>query len=192
MRKRLIASAASSVVAACLGTAALVQADPPAAKPTPAAPATQPADAAAPLSPEQMLNNMLKPPAGAGKALTPALDPPAVDRGATGKNAVAPRVPVANVRREGTFIVDAVGRLTRNADGSQAEFTFDADGKNLKDPPIVILPNLKLMQMEGAVSGANRDLRFRVSGMVTEYRGRNYVLLEKVVVIPDIVQQFNP
>jgi hypothetical protein len=191
MRKRLIASAASSVVAACLGTAALVQADPPAAKPTPAAPATQPADAAAPLSPEQMLNNMLKPPAGAGKALAPALDPPAVD-GTTGKRAVAPRVPVANVRREGTFIVDAVGRLTRNADGSQAEFTFDADGKNLKDPPIVILPNLKLMQMEGAVSGANRDLRFRVSGMVTEYRGRNYVLLEKVVVIPDIVQQFNP
>ncbi|MDB5333688.1 MAG: hypothetical protein JWP03_4839 [Phycisphaerales bacterium] len=191
MRKRLITSAAWSVVAACLGTAALVHADPPAAKPAPTAPATQPADAAAPLSPEQMLNNMLKPPAGAGKALAPALDPPAVDR-TTGKSAVAPRVPVANVRREGTFIVDAVGRLTRNADGSQAEFTFDADGKNLKDPPIVILPNLKLMQMEGAVSGANRDLRFRVSGMVTEYRGRNYVLLEKVVVIPDIVQQFNP
>jgi hypothetical protein len=29
-----------------------------------------------------------------------------------------------------------------------------------------------------------------VSGMVTEYRGRNYILLEKVVVIPDILDKF--
>jgi hypothetical protein len=26
--------------------------------------------------------------------------------------------------------------------------------------------------------------------MVTEYKGRNYVLLEKVVVVPDVTQQF--
>ena len=44
--------------------------------------------------------------------------------------------------------------------------------------------------MEEAVKGANKDLRFRISGMVTEYRGRNYVLLEKVVVMPEAVQQF--
>lgn len=60
----------------------------------------------------------------------------------------------------------------------------------MKDPPVLILPNLKLMAMENAVSSANRDLRFRVTGMVTEYRGRNYVLLEKVVVVPDPTQQF--
>ncbi|MDB5356482.1 MAG: hypothetical protein JWN24_2935 [Phycisphaerales bacterium] len=189
MRKRLIASLASSAAAACLGVTMLAHAGP-ATQPA-AGPATQPADAAAPLSPEQMLNNMLKPPPSAGKPLTPALDPPAVDR-ATGKGAVAPHVPTAHVRREGSFISDAVGRLTHSADGSQAEFTFDADGKNLKDPPIIILPNLNLMTMEAVVSGANRDLRFRVTGMVTEYRGRNYVLLEKVMVIPDIVQQFGP
>ncbi|MDB5171634.1 MAG: hypothetical protein JWO87_3814 [Phycisphaerales bacterium] len=189
MRKRLIASLALSAAFTCVGTAMLAHAGP-ATQPS-AGPATRPADAAAPLTPEQMLNNMLKPTSSAGKPLTPALDPPAVDR-ATGKGAVAPHVPTTNVRREGTFIVDAVGRLTHNADGTQSEFTFDADGKNLKDPPIIILPNLKLALMEATVMGANRDSRFRVTGMVTEYRGRNYVLLEKVVVIPDVVQQFGP
>ena len=48
------------------------------------------------------------------------------------------------------------------------------------------------MAMEDAVQGANRDLRFRATGMVTEYRGRNYILLEKVVVVPEATQQYNP
>ncbi|MGH7214409.1 MAG: hypothetical protein ACREIT_06570, partial [Tepidisphaeraceae bacterium] len=94
------------------------------------------------------------------------------------------------VMREGTFLVDRTGRLTRSADGQQMEFTFDADGKSLRDPPVIILPNLKLMAMEDAVSGSSRDLRFRITGVVTEYRGRNYVMLEKVVVVPDVTQQF--
>jgi hypothetical protein len=44
--------------------------------------------------------------------------------------------------------------------------------------------------MEDAVRSSSRDLRFRVTGMITEYRGRNYILLEKVTVIPDATQQF--
>jgi hypothetical protein len=42
------------------------------------------------------------------------------------------------------------------------------------------------LALENAVSGASRDLRFRITGMVTEYHGRNYVLLEKVTVVPDV------
>jgi hypothetical protein len=60
----------------------------------------------------------------------------------------------------------------------------------MKDPPLVVLPNLKLMAMENAVTGSSRDLRFRISGTVTEYKGRNYILLDKVVVVPDLDQQF--
>jgi hypothetical protein len=108
----------------------------------------------------------------------------------TGGASVAPGAEPMNVLREGTFLIDRTGRLTRDPDGQQCEFTFDADGRALRDPPVIILPNLKLMAMETAVSAANRDLRFRVTGMVTEYRGRNCVLLEKVVVVPDVVQQF--
>ena len=90
-----------------------------------------------------------------------------------------------NLLREGSYIVDRTGRLTRGADGQTAEFTFDADARTMKDPPFIILPNLKLTQMENAVGASSRDLRFRVTGMVTEYKNRNYVLMEKVVVIPE-------
>ena len=83
-----------------------------------------------------------------------------------------------------------MGRLTKSADGSQMEFTFESDGQNVQEPPMIILPNLKLMAMEDAVNGANRDLKFRITGMVTEYKGRNYILMEKVSVVPDAVQQF--
>jgi hypothetical protein len=108
----------------------------------------------------------------------------------SGSAAVAPGAPVVTVLREGSFIVNRVGRLTRSADGQQMEFTFDSDGKTMKDPPLVVLPNLKLMAMENAVTGSSRDLRFRISGTVTEYKGRNYILLDKVVVVPDLDQQF--
>ena len=83
------------------------------------------------------------------------------------------------------LIVDRVGRLTRSNDGANYEFSFEADGKALQDPPVGILPNLKLIGMENAVSASSRDLTFRVTGMVTEYRGRNYVMIEKFVVVSD-------
>lgn len=148
-------------------------------------PATQPSK---PVPADQMLSKMLKPAPESGQPLS-TNQPPQPDV-TTGRGAVAPNAPTLTVMREGTYLVDRTGRLSRSADGQQQEFVFDSDGKTLKDPPIVILPNLKLMAMETAVKGSSRDLRFRITGMVTEYGGRNYVLLEKVVVVPDGVQQF--
>jgi hypothetical protein len=120
-------------------------------------------------------------------------EPPAIDK-TSGDAATKPHAPVVTVMREGTPLVNRVGRLTpvSEANGSHAEFTFEADGLALRDPPLIILPNLRLMAMEDAVRAASRDLRFRVSGVVTEYRGRNYLLLEKVTVVQDINQQFKP
>ena len=139
---------------------------------------------------DELIGEMLKPPPTTGeRALPTPEEGPAPDK-TSGRGAVKPDAPVVNVLREGTFIVDRVGRLSRSADGGQAEFAFEADGQALQDPPVVIIPNLKLMAMEDAVQSANRDLRFRVTGQVTEYRGRNYVLLEKVVVVPEVTQQF--
>jgi len=139
---------------------------------------------------EQLMNQLMPPgqPAS-GKPLPPATTSQMTDA-TSGKGAVAPGAPIVATLREGTFIINRVGRLTHSADGQQAEFAFDADGRAMRDPPMIILPNLKLMQMENAMSGNSRDLRFRVSGTVTEYKGRNYVLLDKVVVVPDIDQQF--
>jgi len=151
-------------------------------------PATQPSVRS--LSADQLLSQMLKPGnPSAARPLQAIDDGPIVDA-SSGAGAVAPGAPTLNVLREGTYLADRVGRLNRTSDGSQAELTFDSDGKAMKDPPVLILPNLKLMAMENAVIGTNRDLRFRITGVVTEYRGRNYVLLEKVVVVPDPTQQF--
>jgi hypothetical protein len=138
---------------------------------------------------DQMLSQMLRP-AGTSVArpLQPGVNAPAVDS-TSGAAAVAPGAPTMTVLREGSFIVDRTGRLTRSADGQSWEFTFESDGRSMKDPPVVILPNLKLTSMENAVKSSSRDLLFRVTGMVTEYGGRNYVLLEKVVVVPEVSQQ---
>jgi hypothetical protein len=137
-----------------------------------------------------LLDSLLKPPSAAGQPLQPIPEGPIIDA-STGKSAVAPGAPQLNLRREGSYVVDRTARLSRvGQDGQQSELTFDADGQALRDPPMIILPNLKLMQMENAVSGGTRDLKFKVTGLVTEYKGRNYILLEKVVVVPDVVQQF--
>jgi hypothetical protein len=155
-------------------------------------PTTQPAADAGgsvkTLSADQMLDQMLKPTSNQSRPLEPIADKPMTDKSG-GSGAVKPDAPVANLRREGTFVIDSLARLTHNRNG-QAELTFEADGKTLKDPPMIILPNLRLMQMEESVSSSNRDLKFHITGMVTEYRGRNYVLLEKALIVPDITQQF--
>jgi len=153
---------------------------------------TQPATQPAPRTPtaDEMLQQMLRTSSGGGaKPLQPAQNPPAVEA-TSGAAAIAPGAPQMQVMREGTFLVDRTGRLTRAASGDAWEFTFESDGRSMKDPPVIILPNLKLMAMENAIKSSTRDLRFRVTGMVTEYGGRNYVLLEKVIVVPDAVQGF--
>lgn len=145
---------------------------------------TQPATQPAVVPAEQMLDQMLRTPAGSARPLQPVPDAPAVDR-TTGAGSVSPGADAMPVMREGTFLIDRLGRLTRSSDGSWYEFVFEADGKALRDPPVFILPNLKLMAIESAVKSSSRDLRFRITGMVTEYNGRNYVLLDKVVVAPE-------
>lgn len=108
---------------------------------------------------------------------------PGVDQ-STGPNALPPGAPQLPVQREGTFIIDRIGRLLKASDGGW-EFTFDADGEALRDPPVKVLPNLKLMGMEESIEQLGGDVRFRISGSLTEYRGRNYILLEKVVQVRD-------
>lgn len=142
-------------------------------------------------SAEEMLNQLLRPTGdarlapGAATVETGALD------ASSGTAAVAPGAPTVTVMREGTDIVNRIGRLTRSADGQQWEFTFESDGRTMLDPPVIILPNLNLMKMESTTGGGmTRDLRFRVTGEVTEYRGRNYILLRKVMVVTDAEKQF--
>jgi len=165
----------------------------PATQDAPPPPATQraaPPGTSAP-SADEVLGRMLKPRRDGQEREVTYNEPPAADK-TSGDAAVKPHAPVVTVMREGTPLVNRVGRLTLTStpEGARAEFTFEADGQALRDPPLILLPNLRLMAMEDAVRAASRDLRFRVSGVVTEYRGRNYLLLEKVTVVQDITQQF--
>jgi hypothetical protein len=153
-------------------------------------PATQPTTKPSDMPADQLLQQMLRPANGpAMQPLQPILSPPALDQ-TTGKMVVPNAQQPQSLRREGDYIRDRLGRLTKTADGSQEEFTFESDGRTMQDPPVIILPNLKLMAMENAVNSANKDLRFRITGPVTEYKGRNYILLEKVSVVQDAQQQF--
>ena len=54
---------------------------------------------------------------------------------------------------------------------------------------MILLPNQRLAEMEAALRRGG-DLRFQVTGMVTQYRGRNYVLLRKASVVSDAQKQF--
>ncbi len=81
------------------------------------------------------------------------------------------------LKREGDMITDRVGRLQTTPTGQ--EFHFESDGRALNDPPMALLPNSVLAQMEAAVEKSGRDLRFRVTGMITTYHGQNYLLVEK-------------
>jgi len=135
-------------------------------------------------SPDSVMEQLLKPTTTQPR---PLIDPPtgvAIDK-TSGAGAVAPHAPAVAVRREGTYIIDRLGRLGRTPDGSQAQFIFDSDGKTLQDPPMILLPNLKLTVMEDAVKSTNAYTRFKITGVVTEYRGRNYLLVEKVTVAND-------
>ena len=147
-----------------------------------ARPATQP-------SADEVLGQMLKPRRPAGERELVPGEGPAVDR-KSGPGSVSPHARTQTVLREGTPIVNRVGRLSLGGEGGGSEFVFESDGAALRDPPLIILPNLKLMIMEDVARGNTREPRFRVSGVVTEYRGRNYLLLDKVHVLSPTNQQF--
>ena len=152
-----------------------------------AGPTTQPSTV--PPSTDQRIDQLLTPagpPAGQSLPLPGGRTTDAT----SGHAAVAPGAAALHLLREGTPITDQTGRLNHTPDGQQCVFTFDADGKTMRDPPMILLPNLKLTAMEGLQSGMTRDVKFRVSGTVTEYKSRNYLLLTKVVVVQDYDGEF--
>jgi hypothetical protein len=104
--------------------------------------------------------------------------------------AVAPGPASTNIIREKSWIMDRAARMQRSQDGQYEELVFDADGSAMQDPPLIILPNLKLQAVEAAEASGNGDPRFIVTGTVTEYRGKNYILLQKVVVMPLSAREF--
>ncbi|MEM1097936.1 MAG: hypothetical protein AAGH92_04010 [Planctomycetota bacterium] len=78
--------------------------------------------------------------------------------------------------REGEFVLQRAGRVVRSSDRREVLFTFEADGPELAEAPMGILPCRLRMWMEDAVARRGDAAVFVVSGRVTQFRGANYLL----------------
>jgi hypothetical protein len=134
-------------------------------------PSTRPSTVPAAVAAEQMLDRMLQTKPGMAQPLQP----------------IEPSVETRAARREGQLIRQRVGRLVRD-EAQGPVFALEADGTSLQDPPLGILAGEELEKMEEAVKKASRDLRFRITGTVTTYRGRNYILIERAEIAPDLAR----
>ena len=85
---------------------------------------------------------------------------------------------------DGSRLVDRPGRLTR--EGNRLLFSFEGRGQGEPEMPVQLLPNRLLEDMEIVSAGATRPIVFVVSGEVTEYRGENYLLIQKLLVRPTL------
>jgi len=89
---------------------------------------------------------------------------------------VAPGGDAPDLRREGEFIVNRRGRLTRAPDGGAVLFQFVGDNPDSPEPPMVMQKCRMLQSMEELVAKRGDDAVFIVSGQVFTYRGANYLL----------------
>jgi len=57
-----------------------------------------------------------------------------------------------------------------------------ASDNTLREPPLRLMPCLKLQQTQAAVrANRNKQIQWRVTGEVTQYRGKRYLLIRKIL-----------
>lgn len=86
---------------------------------------------------------------------------------------------------EGYRLVDRPGRMVRGADGHWM-FVFEEKGEGTPEAPMRLLPCRMLEQMEAASAGGSASVVFIVSGDVTEYKAANYLLVQKLLIRPNL------
>lgn len=79
--------------------------------------------------------------------------------------------------REGAYIWNRPGRLLFNQPLHEWIFVFQADGPGLSEPPLILLPCHLLQRMEVRSGRYGTEIKFRVSGKITQFRGRNYLFI---------------
>jgi hypothetical protein len=86
---------------------------------------------------------------------------------------------------EGTVIVMRRGRLIRQpGEEGRFAFAFDNDNNSPAPAPMLLLPCAELQKLEALVAGHGEDLAYKISGRVTTYQGRNYLLATMHQVLP--------
>ena len=102
---------------------------------------------------------------------------------------VEPVDPKANTQltvREGDPVINRQGRLGKDTKGT-ALFVYESDGAALNEPPLILLPCQKLEKME-QLAKKKPNAKFMVTGEITVYHGKGYLLLRKAMLYHDLGQ----
>ena len=96
------------------------------------------------------------------------------------------RVPIL---REGTKIANATGTLDREKQNNALVMTLERE--DAVNSELILLPNQRLAEME-AVAEINPENRFRISGDVFAFGGRNFLLVKEAVSLQKHAQRNHP
>jgi len=81
--------------------------------------------------------------------------------------------------KQDSILADRTGLIKKVSDGRWI-FVFDAIGRNRSNVSLDLLPCEVLMRAERKQANAPKKVRFKISGIVTKYQGRYYLLLQQV------------
>lgn len=168
----------------------------PAPKPEPAplpkpAPAPVPAPKDGVPSDADILREMLrdkKPPESAAQATGPKAPPPSPVPDLT---VLVPKdTDLGHVRAEGAILISRRGHLVRLGQALTPVLVIEGGTADAPERPLVLLPCRKLEELErivheqtGGNPGLAGRLSFVVSGVVSQYRNENYLLLQRVELV---------
>ncbi len=85
------------------------------------------------------------------------------------------------------LVVDRLVTLQRARQGRWLKVSFTGDN-TLREPPLRLLPCKLLHRAEELAGEPHRTVKLRVSGRVTRYKGRRYLLLRKVIRVREMGQ----
>ena len=85
--------------------------------------------------------------------------------------------------QDGYVVTDRVGRVRYYADEGYWFFSFEADDSSLAEPPVALHPCQLLEEIELVTIRAGETRKFRVSGEISKYQEKNYLLLHKLLVV---------
>ena len=93
--------------------------------------------------------------------------------------APAGKSPFSHGKKE--LVVDRIVRIIKSQDGDWWEAHFQSDN-TLREPPLRIHPSLMLVRAQSLSRAMGlADLKLRISGQITYYRGRRFLLLRKLL-----------
>lgn len=135
------------------------------AQPTPAAPPAPPS-LRPPTREEGPREPLRLEPRRVGAGNTPASEPEEAD---------SLRPESGELVREGAYLRGRRGRMVAGEGGAWV-YLFDADAEGRSEPPMILQPSIRLMEMRRLAESRKETITFSVSGQVFVYHRRNYLL----------------